>query len=50
MWRDIDRRLEILNCFRLNLDDEICWIRIFPGFVRRLFYLDEGIVVRTRDF
>jgi hypothetical protein len=35
--RDIDRRLEILNCSQLDLDDEICWTRILPGLVRRPF-------------
>jgi hypothetical protein len=45
VWRDIDRRLEILNCFQLDLDDEICWSRIFPGLVQRPFESDEGTAV-----
>jgi hypothetical protein len=43
--RDIDRRLEILNCFQLDLDDEICWTRILPGLVQRPFQSDEGTAV-----
>jgi hypothetical protein len=43
--RDIDRRLEILNCFQLDLDDEICRTRILPGLVQRPFQSDEGTAV-----